>query len=82
MRPDAFLSTNNPMARQLMSTTKKRGRPATGKGKSVHVRMHEDELAPLDAWIEAQPAPKPTRSEAIRAFVEAGLRMLKKEDSQ
>lgn len=28
--------------------------------------MHDDLLAPLDAWIAAQPDPKPTRPEAIR----------------
>ena len=30
--------------------------------------------AKIAAWIERQPEPKPTRSEAIRRLIEAGLR--------
>lgn len=45
--------------------TKSRGRPATGKGVGVLVRLQPDQLAELDAYREAQPD-KPTRPEALR----------------
>jgi len=44
---------------------KKRGRPATD-ATPVLVRLMPTQVAPLDAWIEAQPDPKPSRPEAIR----------------
>ena len=48
---------------------KPRGRPATGKGEFVGVRLHGDLLVPLDAWIAGQPDPKPSRPEAIRVLL-------------
>lgn len=45
---------------------KRRGRPATGKGEPVTVRLQPEHAAPLDAWIADQPDPKPSRPEAIR----------------
>jgi Arc/MetJ-type ribon-helix-helix transcriptional regulator len=30
--------------------------------------------AAIDAWIEGQPEPKPSRSEAIRRLIELGLK--------
>jgi len=62
---------------------KKRGRPATGRGQTIGVRIHDATLAPLDAWIGAQPDPKPTRPEAIRIALHdwlTGLGMLKRRD--
>jgi len=57
----------------ISDVTKKRGRPiTTGKGFPITVRLQPDQLAALDAWIEAQPE-RPTRPEAIRRFVELGL---------
>lgn len=44
---------------------KKRGRPATGKGVQVQVRLHDPELSALDEWIAEQPQ-ELTRPEAIR----------------
>jgi hypothetical protein len=38
----------------------------TGKGTPVVVRLQPDQLAALDAYIARQPAPKPSRPEAIR----------------
>ncbi len=32
----------------------------------MNVRLHEPHLAALDAWIAAQPEPRPSRPEAIR----------------
>jgi hypothetical protein len=37
------------------------------------VRMPPDLEAAITAWIERQPEPKPTRSEAIRRLIENGL---------
>jgi hypothetical protein len=50
----------------------KRGRPATGKGEPLLVRVQPSQLADIDAWIARQ-SPKPTRAEAIRKLVDAGL---------
>jgi metal-responsive CopG/Arc/MetJ family transcriptional regulator len=36
-------------------------------------RMPADLQAKLDAWIKAQPEPKPSRSEAIRRLLETAL---------
>jgi metal-responsive CopG/Arc/MetJ family transcriptional regulator len=38
----------------------------TGRGEGVMVRLNSELVSKLDAWIEAQPEPKPSRSEAIR----------------
>ncbi|RLP79495.1 hypothetical protein D9R14_07470 [Xanthobacter tagetidis] len=57
----------------------KRGRPATGKGTPIQVRLRPEVLSILDDWIAAQPDPKPSRPAAIRSFVEAGLHMLEKD---
>ena len=50
----------------------RRGRPPTGKGEPLLVRVQPVQLAALDAWIGRQ-SPKPTRAEAIRKLVDAGL---------
>lgn len=54
--------------------SKKRGRPATGKGLTIGVRLQPTLLHPLDGWIAAQPDPKPTRPEAIRRILSRGLK--------
>jgi metal-responsive CopG/Arc/MetJ family transcriptional regulator len=41
--------------------------------KGIHVALPPDPLARLDAWIEAQPDPKPSRPEAIRRLLEKAL---------
>jgi len=48
------------------------GRPRTD-AISIHLRIVPKQLIVLDAWIAAQPDPKPSRPEAIRRLVEAGL---------
>lgn len=35
--------------------------------------------AKIDAWIERQPEPKPSRSEAIRRLIETGLKADRKD---
>lgn len=54
------------MTGSISHTGKKgRGRPKVGSV-GIHVAMPPEQLQPLDAWIEAQPEPKPSRPEAIR----------------
>jgi hypothetical protein len=52
---------------------KKRGRPAIGKGLQFNAMLRPELAARIDAWIENQPEPRPTRPEAIRRLVEKGL---------
>ena len=55
------------MSASITDIPKSRGRPkTTGRGTAVVVRCHDAQLEPLDAWIAAQPDPKPSRPEAIR----------------
>jgi hypothetical protein len=42
----------------------------TGRGEGVAVRLDSGLVSKLDAWIEAQPEPKPTRPEAIRRLLD------------
>jgi hypothetical protein len=51
---------------------KKRGRPRTGIGTPVQVRMNDALLASLDHWRQQQPD-RPNRPEAMRRLVEQGL---------
>ncbi|PZR36495.1 hypothetical protein [Caulobacter segnis] len=52
---------------------KKPGPPATGKGTPVQVRLQPNILADVDAWIDQQPDPKPSRPEAVRRLATEGL---------
>ena len=61
-----FLRYHKQMARQEKKVPKKRGRPATGVGEQIQVRIQPDLLSPLDAWIADRASPPPTRAEAIR----------------
>jgi len=40
------------------------------------VRLQPDQIAALDAWIETQPDPKPSRPEAMRRLAEKGLQAI------
>lgn len=64
------------MAKSIGVITKKgRGRPVTtGKGTLIGVRILDEPLATLDAWILKQKEPELTRPEAIRRLVEIGLK--------
>ena len=46
---------------------------AKGLGTLLGVRIPSEQLALLDAWIEAQPEPKPSRPEAVRRLLTATL---------
>ena len=52
---------------------KRRGPAPTGIGKLVGVRMSPANLSQVDAWIAAQPEPRPTRPEAIRRLLSQAL---------
>jgi hypothetical protein len=52
---------------------KKMGRPPTGIGKTIGLRLYPDEEAALDAWIAQQPVPRPSRPEAIRRILRRAL---------
>jgi hypothetical protein len=60
--------------RDILLTKKKMGRPPTGIGHLVGVRLAPDQLAGLDKWIAAQPDPKPSRPEAIRVLLRERLK--------
>ena len=49
------------------------GRPRTGITPLTGFRMPAELEAKLDAWIERQPEPKPSRSEAIRRLLTSAL---------
>lgn len=61
------------MKKKTPISKKRRGPAPTGVGKPQLVRMHDDQLATLDAWITEQKEPDLTRPEAIRRLVELGL---------
>ena len=52
---------------------KKMGRPPTGIGKTIGLRLYPEEEEALDAWIAKQPDPKPSRPEAIRRVLREAL---------
>lgn len=51
-----------------------RGRPPTGLTPLTGVRIPAPLEAKLKAWIDAQPQPKPSKSEAIRRLLERALK--------
>jgi hypothetical protein len=57
---------------------RKRGRPVTtGRGTLIGVRLLDQPLSTIDAWILKQKEPDLTRPEAIRRLVEIGLKAKK-----
>lgn len=61
------------MKRQTVLPQKKRGPAPTGKGTLIGVRLQPDILETIDAWIAKQPAPRPTRPEAMRSLAAEAL---------
>jgi hypothetical protein len=45
----------------------------TGRGDAVTVGLDSEHVSKLDAWISAQPEPKPSRTEAIRRLLDLSL---------
>jgi len=56
----------------LQPKNRKRGRPPTGEGVPVQVRLKESLLDTIDAWRRRQDD-LPTRPEAIRRLIEQAL---------
>lgn len=50
-----------------------RGRPRTGIGPIIGLRLHPDLDADLDAWIAKQPPPTPSKPAAIRQLLKMAL---------
>jgi hypothetical protein len=63
------------MAKTIADTRKRRGRPKTGIGDTIGLRLYPDLDAALKRWIKAQPAPRPSRPQAIRQLLEQALNM-------
>jgi hypothetical protein len=49
------------------------GRPSTGIGPNVGLRLHPDLSEAIDQWISERPDPKPSRPEAIRTLLKIAL---------
>jgi cytochrome c553 len=61
------------MVKQEKSVRKKRGRPAGRRYRqTIPVRLSDDTVAAIDAWIDQQRETM-SRTEAIRRFIERGL---------
>ena len=61
----------------ISDSNKKRGRPTTGIGKAIGLRLYPDLEARIDAWIKKQREPRPSKPKAIRQILELGLRAKK-----
>ena len=59
---------------QLALTLKPEAPSDHGHGHNIGVRMLDDRIAALDAWIKKQKEPDLSRPEAIRRLVEIGLK--------
>jgi hypothetical protein len=69
------------MNKSINVIKKGRGRPATGQGTLIGVRLQPSQLKALDAWIDKQDASL-TRPEAIRAMMETMLHILSKDTGE
>jgi hypothetical protein len=63
----------------MVSTRDNRKRRAAQAGTLIGVRLQPDALAALDTWIAAQPD-APSRPEAVRRLIEAGINAQSKAD--
>ena len=79
IRPKRPQGGHNPSQKSLQRWDTESGAPKKGRAMrarnpaGLDVRMSPDELNSLDAWISTQPAPRPTRAEAIRRIVKDAL---------
>ena len=69
------------MSKSINVIKKSRGRPATGQGTLIGVRLQPSHLKALDAWIAKQEPPM-TRPEAIRGMIETVLHLLSKDKGE
>ncbi len=61
------------MTQDKMLAKNRRGRPATGRGETIGVRMQPKEIEAVDKWRRKQ-TDLPSRPEAIRRLVEIGMK--------
>jgi hypothetical protein len=61
------------MSSSISDNRKKRGRPKTGIGPAVGLRLYPELEARLDAWIAKQDEPGMGRPEAIRRLLDQAL---------
>lgn len=59
--------------KSITVSQKKRGRPATGETPRVGVRLPADLSEGVERYIQAQPEPKPSKSDAIRNILSEWL---------
>lgn len=64
-------------AKLLQPKNRKRGRPPSGLGTPVQVRLKDEQLAAIDAWRRGQPD-LPNRPEALRRLAEIGIKASRK----
>ena len=50
----------------IADSKKGRGRPKTGIGSAIGLRLYPDIEKALDGWIKSQPKPRPSKPDAIR----------------
>jgi len=62
-----------PVMVEGVAITRKPGRPATGQGVLIGVRLHPEDLATLDVWRGTEPD-EPSRPEAIRRLINIALK--------
>jgi hypothetical protein len=59
--------------RKTPKKNRSRGRPRTGIGANVGLRLYPEQEARVDAWIDAQKEPELRRPEAIRRLIDLAL---------
>lgn len=64
------------MSRETVKPKRKPGRPATGRDPLFGFRIPVETMAEIEAWAAQQPD-KPSRSEAVRRLLDAGLKALR-----
>ena len=71
------------MPQSINVATKKKGRPS-GRVQAdwLRIRASKDLLSSLAAWIAAQPDPKPSRSDAVRALIALGIKASGRENGE
>ena len=57
----------------MSGSRKRRGRPTTGSGTAIGLRLNSELDDRLEEWICARPEPRPSRPEAIRSILAEAL---------
>ena len=67
------MSASKSVIKKARKARPKRGRPRTGIGRLIGVRIHPELEERIDEWRDRQPAPRPTKPAAIRALLAQAL---------